>query len=120
MGSFPANEFGLYDMGGNVWQWCEEWWDTEHKKRVTRGASWNNSDRDSLLSSFRAYGPAENRGNSGGFRCVLAPVASPSATSKSSASVRPASFPPGQWVRPYNKFEDLPEEYREAGSGGDV
>ena len=37
-GSFPANGYGLYDMSGNVWQWCEDWFDASQKERVVRGA----------------------------------------------------------------------------------
>jgi len=57
--SFKANKFGLYDMGGNVWQWCEDWFDSEHHSRVQRGGSWSEVDREFLLSSRRvkAFSP---------------------------------------------------------------
>lgn len=80
--SFAANRFGLHDMGGNVWQWCEDWFDSEHKERVLRGASWVNGTPGSLRSSYRNHYPTNNRGNHCGFRCVLAgPAAAPSAAS---------------------------------------
>ncbi len=72
VGSFPANAYGLYDMGGNVSQWCEDWLNAEHKYRVMRGASFINHSRGSLLSSSRGHAPASFHDNRSGFRCVLA------------------------------------------------
>jgi hypothetical protein len=71
VGSFPANAYGLYDMGGNVWQWCEDWFDASHKDRVLRGASWCNDDRGALLSSSRGHHVPGARNNHNGFRCVV-------------------------------------------------
>ncbi|MEI6568613.1 MAG: SUMF1/EgtB/PvdO family nonheme iron enzyme [Verrucomicrobiota bacterium] len=70
VGSFNPNKHGLYDMGGNVWQWCEDWFDGDQKFRVLRGASWNNYDPDYLLSSSRGLMP-DIRSINFGFRCVL-------------------------------------------------
>jgi len=76
VGSFAANQFGLYDMGGNVWQWCEDWYDGDQKYRVLRGASWYGGDSGFLLSSYRdGYAP-DDRNSNHGFRCVLVAGAS--------------------------------------------
>ncbi|MEO6740655.1 MAG: bifunctional serine/threonine-protein kinase/formylglycine-generating enzyme family protein [Chthoniobacteraceae bacterium] len=72
VGSFPANAYGLYDIGGNVWQWCEDWYDASQNDRVLRGASWNNYDRKHLLLSFRYHNlPTHRLNDNHGIRCVL-------------------------------------------------
>lgn len=69
-GSFAPNRNGLYDMGGNVWQWCEDWYDDNRRKRVLRGGAWNILSRDILLSSFRYYAIPTEQSDNTGFRCV--------------------------------------------------
>jgi formylglycine-generating enzyme required for sulfatase activity len=74
VGSFPANKSGLYDMGGNVWQWCEDSYDSSNDSHPVRGASWRHgdADREILLASFRyGYSP-DLRYADIGFRCVIA------------------------------------------------
>ena len=40
VGSFPANAFGLYDMHGNLWEWCQDAWHEDYQGGPTDGSAW--------------------------------------------------------------------------------
>lgn len=71
-GSYNANLFGIHDLGGNVWEWCSDWYNAERKERVTRGASFVQGAPGFLLSSVHANHPPDSRDFFNlGFRCVV-------------------------------------------------
>jgi formylglycine-generating enzyme required for sulfatase activity len=71
VGSFPANANGLYDMGGNVSQWCEDQFYEKSLSRVLRGASWKDYNEEYLRTSTRMRSDPSDRLDIVGFRCVL-------------------------------------------------
>lgn len=71
VGKFKPNAYGLYDMGGNVWQWVQDDWNAEKRAKTLRGASWYNGAIPlTLLSSCRIGSSPETPNDTYGFRVV--------------------------------------------------
>lgn len=98
VGMFPANQYGLYDMGGNVYQWCEDSY--EEEQRVMRGASWSGmgSYDLELLASFRLNRGPTLDSDDGGFRVVL--TSSLASTQLPAAAPRPRKGTEGVVAKP--------------------
>jgi len=84
-GTFVANDYGLYDMAGNVYEWCNDWWDlnyydhtpttnptgpTSGISRVLRGGGWGYYANNCRLAARYDYRPTATI-NAFGFRIVL-------------------------------------------------
>jgi serine/threonine protein kinase len=76
-GTFKPNSIGLYDLGGNVWEWCLDTYKGDNSGSgrdwgVLRGGSWATSNRLEMQSSYRNVVDRNERDVIYGFRCVLA------------------------------------------------
>jgi formylglycine-generating enzyme required for sulfatase activity len=85
VGSFSTNGYGLYNMTGNVWEWCNDWWSAAYYSsspydnprgstsgifRILRGGSWGASGSEGRVAFRFCFGPLFRNGTIG-FRVVL-------------------------------------------------
>jgi formylglycine-generating enzyme required for sulfatase activity len=70
-----ASPYGLLDMAGNVWEWCEDWYDSECKHRVLRGGSWF-IDSGRARSADRYWTDPDLRDFNCGVRCGVSSTSS--------------------------------------------
>lgn len=71
VGSFPPNASGIQDLGGNVWEWCEDSYGNTVASKVIRGGAWFTGDKANLLASKRGSLDPNRRNSVVGFRVVL-------------------------------------------------
>ena len=84
--SYGQNDWGLYDVSGNVWEWTQDWYGEDYyenspgsdppgprvgEKRVIRGGSWESGTAAVLRLSMRTGSHPGERTESKGFRCVV-------------------------------------------------
>jgi formylglycine-generating enzyme required for sulfatase activity len=71
VGTFPANAAGLFDLSGNVWEWCEDLNTETASYRVYRGGSFTRAQLTSFPSWARGSGEPDERFVNRGFRTIL-------------------------------------------------
>lgn len=71
------NEWGLYGMGGNAWEWCADLYDPSRQYRAIRGGAWNLSPADSLKIANRTGDSESRKNNYIGFRVVIGAKSAP-------------------------------------------
>ena len=85
VGSYEPNGFGLYDVTGNVWEWVNDWYQSDYyalspeknppgpdtgQYRVIRGGGWSDFDERILALHYRNFTNPDLPSDTVGFRCA--------------------------------------------------
>lgn len=70
VGQKKPNELGIYDMSGNVWEWCEDFYESWESNRVFRGGSWL-SEEPFCQVDHRSYNSSYYKSHNLGFRLAM-------------------------------------------------
>ncbi|MDR0415359.1 MAG: SUMF1/EgtB/PvdO family nonheme iron enzyme [Prevotellaceae bacterium] len=79
VGQKKANALGIYDMTGNVWEWCDDCYDNSCSYRVIRGGGWY-QDAQYCRIAYKGYSIPDNHADDIGFRLVLSSCGSSSSS----------------------------------------
>lgn len=74
VGHHAANRFGMFDLDGNVSEWCDDRFDANGTAKTIRGAAWCHGDENSSLASRRFHLQPWESDDYIGFRCVFVPA----------------------------------------------
>jgi len=74
VGSFPSNEFGIYDLAGNVHEWVSDDYSGAGEYGVLRGGGWNSAEKEHLYITHRNVVRPSKLSNAYGFRVALEKV----------------------------------------------
>lgn len=66
--SYPPNGYGLYDVAGNVWEWCRDWYDRDTYKGITQDLTTNPQGPERSHDPARPYMPQRSQ-RGGSFLC---------------------------------------------------
>jgi formylglycine-generating enzyme required for sulfatase activity len=68
------NEWGIYGLAGNVWEWCDDWMDNADRRlKIRKGGSWDFDTKESLRVLANGFDRPSARYDTIGFRVIVAP-----------------------------------------------
>ncbi len=65
------NDWGIFGLGGNVWEWVSDWFDAEHNYKGRLGGSWDFDQRENLRIDAIGFDRPDARYDTIGFRVVI-------------------------------------------------
>ncbi len=69
-----VNELGIYGLAGNVWEWCDDWYDEAKTFKVRRGGSWDFDTKESIAIDYKGFDRPSASYDTIGFRVIIAPI----------------------------------------------